>query len=249
MVCLISLGSLQAQQIKATIFYRIEKASRGQLYQYSKRYLAAQDIVTEDATTYTLLYADRYVPTQAQPANKPQQPAKEQTTVAHQLPLQEDALLAASDARLAECVAKQIYRIRDARTNLICGEVEHMPADGASIRLMLKEMNKQEEELTAMFVGTVQASTAHGVINLTPYLMSDTRQVVARFSRFAGIVPADDLSGEPIYADVKVATEKVLAAVQPKRKKDQPLYEDRVISRTICLTYNNKNIYEETVTY
>ena len=124
-------------------------------------------------------------------------------------PLSEEALFASSKAKMAEAAAKQIYRIREARTNLIAGDVEHMPADSKMLSLMLDELRKQEDQLVALFVGEAKTSRQHKIIYLTP---EDDEQdkVLLRFSRFAGPVAADNLSGEPVLLNMTVSRKELL---------------------------------------
>lgn len=111
--------------------------------------------------------------------------------------LLEDQMLASSVSKMAEGTAKQIYHIREARLNWLCGEVENMPADGESMEMILKQLDRQEKQLTALFLGTEKRKTLHHYIYLEPEDCTD--QVVFRFSALQGIVDADNLSGEPYY--------------------------------------------------
>ena len=66
------------------------------------------------------------------------------TETLHLMPLLEEQLMASSTAKMAEGAAKQIYRIREMRLNLLAGEVEKAPADGEALRQMLKELENQQ---------------------------------------------------------------------------------------------------------
>ncbi len=67
--------------------------------------------------------------------------------------LTEEQLLANSTAKMAENAAKQIYRIRESRLNLLAGENDNVPADGESLKLMLKNLDKSERTLMQLFTG------------------------------------------------------------------------------------------------
>ena len=69
------------------------------------------------------------------------------------MPLLEEQFLASSVAKMAEGAAKQIYRIREMRLNLLASEVEHVPADGEAMKLVLEELNNREQALAELFVG------------------------------------------------------------------------------------------------
>ncbi|MDE5962097.1 MAG: DUF4831 family protein, partial [Duncaniella sp.] len=63
-----------------------------------------------------------------------------------------------SSAKKAELAADKIYELRNNRNEIISGQADAMPADGAAMKLALDQLSGQEEALTAMFLGTVQKS-------------------------------------------------------------------------------------------
>lgn len=131
-------------------------------------------------------------------------------------PYSEETLLATSKAKMAESTAKQIYRIREARINLLAGEVEHIPADGKALELTLNELQKQEDQLTALFTGTVVTKRQHKTILLAPE--SDAKDsVLLRFSRFAGPVAADDLSGEVVLLTIETKRQTLAEVADDKK--------------------------------
>lgn len=137
------------------------------------------------------------------------------------LPLGEEYMMAGSEAKLAEGVAKQIYRIRESRVSLLTADVERLPADGASFSSMLDGMNKMERELTELFVGKTITETQTQNLFLIPDSDS-TKQVLFRFSALRGIVSSDDLSGAPYYISIipnSIST--VSAETKPKKAKDE----------------------------
>ena len=126
-------------------------------------------------------------------------------------PLSEEALFASSKAKMAEAAAKQIYRIREARTNLISGDVEHMPTDSKMLDRMLDELDEQEAELVELFVGTTKVKRLHKTVYLTPE-QDEQGKVLLRFSKFAGPVAADDMSGEPVLLNMTVSKQELQPA-------------------------------------
>lgn len=108
-----------------------------------------------------------------------------------------------SSAKRAELAAEKIYELRTNRNEIISGQADAMPSDGAAMKLALDQLAGQEEALTAMFLGTVQKSVE--VRTYTVYLPDDgdeSRMVVARLSALDGLVDASDLSGDPIYVEI-----------------------------------------------
>jgi len=135
------------------------------------------------------------------------------------LPLGEEYMMAGSVAKLAEGAAKQIYRIRESRLSLLTGDLEHAPADGASMQAMLDELNKLEKELTELFIGKTVTTTVNETIVL--HADSAVNEAIAfRLSAHKGIVGADDLSGNPYFVSIKPEKIKT-AASDPKATKNE----------------------------
>lgn len=118
----------------------------------------------------------------------------------------EELLMSGSIAKMAEVAAKQIYRIRESRLDLLTGDVDKMPADGDSFKLIIAQLDAQEAALTALFLGT---KSVERVVKRVEYCPEDdvVSEILFRFSDFLGFVDADDLSGAPVSISVTV-TEK-----------------------------------------
>lgn len=118
----------------------------------------------------------------------------------------EELLMSGSIAKMAEVAAKQIYRIRESRLDLLTGDVDKMPADGDSFKLIIAQLDAQEAALTALFLGT---KSVERVVKRVEYCPEDDveSEILFRFSDFLGFVDADDLSGAPVSISVTV-TEK-----------------------------------------
>lgn len=116
----------------------------------------------------------------------------------------EDMLRSTSLPKRAEFAAARIVELRQNRSEVISGQAESMPSDGAAMKLALDAMNEQESALTAMFTGTTQTSTEVATYTYRPDSLDSQRVVLARLSALDGLVDADDLSGAPIYLDLKV---------------------------------------------
>ncbi len=110
--------------------------------------------------------------------------------------LTEDILSATSKSKMAELVAQEILDIRDSKNAIKRGQADTMPKDGASLKILLDELNAQELALTQMFTGYVDTIIVSKKYELMPE--SDiSNQVLFRFSQKLGFVDADDLAGEP----------------------------------------------------
>ncbi|MBQ7192336.1 MAG: DUF4831 family protein [Paludibacteraceae bacterium] len=209
--------------------FRVEydeiRTERGELYQYTDRYLGTTQVITDTGTVFVLKNVSLLQNRHPQPKSenpKKKEDAKQQLSDAEVTilpPLNEEALMAANTAKKAESVAKQIYRIREARLALVAGEAEHTPADGSAMRQALKRLDKMEEALTAMFVGKRTVKHLTKVVYFAPdTTLTALNEVLLRFSRFAGPVAADDLSGAPVRLFINFQKE---ALPVDKKKKDQ----------------------------
>lgn len=134
--------------------------------------------------------------------NKPEPVTATNTSV-----FSEELLMAGSLARQAEVAAKQIYRIRESRMNILTGETDNPPADGAAMQIVMNELESQEKALTNLFTGVYTKTTELYDVTVIPHDNLD-KEVLFRFSEKLGIVDADDLAGIPVYLNL-TATERI----------------------------------------
>lgn len=135
------------------------------------------------------------------PVAQSAQPTPLQTDAARQVITQE-MLQSHSSAKRAELAAEQIYALRQSRTDLITGQAEQMPPDGAAMKIVMDNIETQEQALMAMFLGTKSSYTEVRTFTITP-TADINRQIIARISATSGIVDANDLSGFPVYLTIK----------------------------------------------
>lgn len=166
----------------------------------------------------------------------------------YSLALTEEMLLSGSNIRMAELVAKQIYRLRESRTDIITGESEHR-YDGEALKIILKELEEKENQLMVMFLGTKQTMRKTFKVRWIPEGECDD-VVVARISEKEGLVDSNDLSGEPIY----VSLNNAVRATCPLDSKGNPfaLPENSVIynipgEAQLSMRYQGAQLYSEKV--
>ena len=141
-----------------------------------------------------------------------------------------EILSAGSTAKMAQLTAEEIYDIRDSRNALVRGEADNTPKDGAQLKLMLDNIDKQLYALESLFKGQALTSTEVLSFDFEPSQESDgEKQLLCRFSRKLGLVAADDLSGEPVWISVKPvgsmpAITSDAEAAKKKAKMEQGLY-------------------------
>ncbi len=164
--------------------------------------------------------------------------------------LSEEALASGSIAKMAEVAAKQIFRIRESRTDLITGESEHAPKDGEGLKVLIQQLEEQENALMALFIGQTQVEKQFARIKYTPTGDELNHQILFRFSIHNGLVEKENLSGEPIYFNLK-ATDRKQFMPDPKKKANEKtgLCYNIPGKGVISLTYRNKQLLEQEFTF
>ena len=149
--------------------------------------------------------------------------------------------MASSTAKMAEGAAKLIYRIREMRLNLLAGDVEKYPADGDALKRVLNEMDKREQELTALFIGrrTVTHHIHH--VTYTPAANGkNTDKILLRFSKHFGVVANDDLSGEPVNIQINKAAHQLVTPDKPAKSGAPTLYYNLPAGSKLTVTYGEQ---------
>ena len=137
--------------------------------------------------------------------------------------LNEEILSAGSTAKMAQLTAQEIYDIRDSRSQLIKGQADFMPKDGEQMKMMLSQLEQQDQALTSLFAGTIVRDTVEEVFMVHP--STELSMVpLFRFSRHFGLVESDDLSGTPYFITVQNMTE--LPAIDEKQAAKRKKAED-----------------------
>ncbi len=114
----------------------------------------------------------------------------------------EEYLQAGSTNKMAEVAAKQIYKIRESRMDILTGNSDNAPRDGVAMKLVLQQLEEQEKALVELFSGSSSKYTQTVKFEIEPKGEMD-KEIVFRFSKYLGIVGVDDLSGVPVYMNLK----------------------------------------------
>ena len=158
--------------------------------------------------------------------------------------LTEEILMASSRAKMAELVAKEIYNIRESKNALLRGEADNMPQDGAQLKIMLDNLNAQEDAMTKMFSGTRDKEEKTFTIRLTPDKELNN-EVAFRFSKKLGVVANNDLAGTPFYITLKdLKTVKMPQDDGKKKKEPEGIAYNVPGQAQITLTDGKKKLYE-----
>lgn len=158
----------------------------------------------------------------------------------------EEMLLAGSNNKVAELIAREIYNIRESKNNLTRGQADYMPQDGAALKLMLDNLELQEKALTQMFVGVTERTEQTFTFLVEPKEeMRD--QVVFRFSKKQGVLKENDLSGEPVY--ITVTDESSLPPVDEEAKSKKKKLEGVIYNipgkARVSVESMDKNYFED----
>ena len=165
----------------------------------------------------------------------------------------EEYLRAGSIPKMAEVAAKQIYKLRESRTDLLTGNAENAPRDGEGMKIVLANLDAQEKALVELFTGTTNTESLSADFEIEPIANTDIeKRVLFRFSKYLGVVDPDDLSGSPIYINIKSLEEpEIREPVDPKRKEKVKESESIVYSvpgkAAVEVFYGINSMYKNTL--
>lgn len=128
----------------------------------------------------------------------------------------EDFVASKSSAKQAQLLAESLMEVRESKLSLTRGTADVMPADGRQMELMLASLGKQEEALARAFTGSITTETVTRKFSMIPE--GEGKEILFRMSEFAGFVDSDDLSGDPVYIEIKAVNE----ASMPVDAKGEP---------------------------
>ena len=160
----------------------------------------------------------------------------------------EEILTAGSTAKMAELTAKEIYNIRESKNLILRGQADAMPKDGASLKLIIDNLDKQEKALTQMFTGkrTTEDKLFSTVILPEKEL---TEAIAMRFSEKLGVLTSDNLSGEPIYIKIESLNPiPIIADSEEKSKKKKApkgILYNIPGKANVTVTFKGKTIFED----
>ena len=160
----------------------------------------------------------------------------------------EEILMAGSTAKMAELTAKEIYNIRESRNAITRGQADFIPTDGESLKFMLESLSAQETALLTLFNGTSETEEVTFTINVTPDAAVN-KQILFRFSTKLGVLPVDNLAGEPVWIDItdrkmiegySADANSQKKTKSSKSKKETPMLYYRIPGRASIKIYNNR---------
>lgn len=159
-----------------------------------------------------------------------------------------EMLQSGSSSKMAELVANEIYDIRESYDALVRGEADNTPKDGLQLKLMLESLDRQQRALSSLFVGSKDVSEIYYVLDIIPAEETD-KLLLFRFSKWTGLVDADDMSGAPYYVSIRRTGELPEVSFNPdvanrKDKLQRAVYYN-VPVRTMVKVFNSEHTYAE----
>jgi hypothetical protein len=161
------------------------------------------------------------------------------------VPMLEKQLIKTSTAAMAEEVANHIYKIRKRRTKILTADYDKLPPDGAAYAIIVEELTRLERQFTELFVGKVDEQMVTRAFEYMPGKQGNGNNVLFRFSKSDGIVDRMDVTGTPVYIEVKDETVRHLPENEMKDSKagsKQGLFycvpgkaRVRILDRTVLL--------------
>ena len=190
---------------------------------------------------------EEYVPEKPEESAIPEQ--KKAPTQPISSVFTEELLMAGSAPRQAEIAAKQIYRLRESRTDILTGEADNLPPDGDALKLVISKLDEQIETLTQLFIGMETYETSYFDMSIVPEEALE-KEVLFRFSSKLGILEADDLGGEPIYMNLTPLAG--IPALDPKEAEKKMKEMKGVVynvpsQANLEIVRNNKTILKKVV--
>ena len=160
----------------------------------------------------------------------------------------EEILMAGSTAKMAELTAKEIYNIRESKNLILRGQADTMPKDGASLKLIIENLDKQEKALTELFTGLEDREDKLFTFYVSPE-DANKKTLACRFSEKLGVLTKENLAGEPIYVNLKSLAP--LPAVSEEDSKSKKRIKGILYNipgkGNATLTYKGKTVVEKQV--
>lgn len=179
-------------------------------------------------------------------AETPESTPKPEATVLEsvsQAPYTEAMLLANSTAKMAEEAARYIYRLRESKTAMLTSESPVLPPDGEAYAMSIAELNKMEEQFVSLFKGYEKVTEVTSHVNVVPEDLL-TKDIIFRFSNFAGVVAKDDFSGSPVLMSLESNN---FESMQTLASDSAGLFAKRPAPINITLQSDGKEILSEEV--
>jgi hypothetical protein len=202
--------------------------------------------LTEDGVICTI--NAEYIPEPASGKQIVEETAFDLSPIQPQSVYTEEYLRAGSTSKMAEVAAKNIYKIRESRQDILTGEAENVPKDGEAMKIILSNLEMQEKLWMELFIGSGKTIKHHQELTIEPNREMN-KEILFRFSKYFGVTNIDDLSGNPVYIYLKdLKTVKADETDLKRKTKDEESIVYNVPGKAEIEIYNGlKKIYSTIV--
>ncbi len=185
------------------------------------------------------------------PVSQPEQAAPIKTN--HRLDARSyftsEILAASSTAKMAELAAQEIMDIRESKNAIRRGQVESMPKDGASLRILLSELDQQENALMQLFVGYTDTITHTESFSIMPETDIE-KAVFFRFSSILGLLDDDDVAGAPYYITIRdLHTVPLPTEAEQKKRKIIGIVYNMPSMASVRIYSQRETVYEKDLAF
>ncbi|HKL71282.1 MAG TPA: DUF4831 family protein [Marinilabiliaceae bacterium] len=136
-------------------------------------------------------------------------------------PFSEEQLIKTSTTAMAEEVAKEIYRLRALRKDLLQGDLDLLPPDGIAYEKALADIDRLEKSYLQLFVGKKEVQRVSKFYDFTPEQSESLESVLLRFSDLNGFLDDKDVSGTPVYIEIEIKNGKKQNFIETEDVKDK----------------------------
>jgi len=154
----------------------------------------------------------------------------------------QEILRAGSIAARAEITAQEIYDIRENRGLLAKGQADFNPKDGEQLKTMIAQLDERENALLSLFLGTKSTEEHVFTLEVTPQQTQQTLDLF-RFSRYLGLVDANDVAGTPIQLQISDQATLPETEESPKKKKEVEDLRYRIPSNAAIRIFDESRVW------
>ncbi|MDY5858045.1 MAG: DUF4831 family protein [Porphyromonas sp.] len=129
--------------------------------------------------------------------------------------------LAISKSKRAELAATYLYEVREHAMSIVSGSVEQMPKDGESMRLILDKLKTEEQRCLRLFEGDTVYNVKRVSYRIVPEQADMNGRLLFRLSEQWGIVPDNDLSGDPVTYELRILERSPELDPKERAKRDK----------------------------
>ena len=117
--------------------------------------------------------------------------------------------VAKSAEKKAEETAQLIFRLREKKIDILTGDTD-ANYSGEDLGSAVEKINQLEQEYTSLFLGKTTVAVQQASFEVVPKAKNAKQNyVVCRISDSQGLLPADNMSGRPVYLELAVTEGKI----------------------------------------